>query len=142
MSDVPIRAGDRVLTVRGDLVDGSLPEALLARGAIVDDIVGYRTILAPATSRAHLSEALAAGPPDAVIFTSASTVAGLLALSSATSPADAREIPAICFGRGSAAAARAEGFRVLLEADPTSVREMAAATASAIARDATRAVDR
>jgi len=130
---LPIRAGDRVLAVRGDLVEETLPDALRARGAIIDDVVGYRTVLAPATSRELLHEALAAGPPDAVIFTSASTVAGLLELGGGSAAADVRGIPAICFGRGSAAAARAEGFTLLLEANPTSAREMATATASAIA---------
>jgi hydroxymethylbilane synthase len=140
---LPIQPGDRVLTVRGDLVDGSLPEALRARGATVDDVVGYRTILGPASSRELLRDALAGSPPNAVIFTSASTVAGLVALGSAGSqPTDIRTIPAICFGRGSASAARAEGFRVLLEANPTSAREMAVATGSAIGANATAAVDR
>jgi hydroxymethylbilane synthase len=132
-STVPILPGDRVLAVRGDLVDEGLPDALRARGAIVDDVVGYRTVLAPATSRGLLRDALAADRPDAVIFTSASTVAGLLGLADGSAGTDVRGIAAICFGRGSAAAARAEGFTVIHESKPAGAREMAAATAAAVA---------
>lgn len=131
-STLPILPGDRVLAVRGDLADENLLHAVRARGAVVDDVVGYRTVLGPATSRELLRDALAADRADAVIFTSASTVAGLLALTDGSAGADVRGIPAVCFGRGSASAARAEGFRLIHESNPASAREMAAATAAAL----------
>lgn len=134
-STLPIQSGDRVLAVRGDLVDDTLPNALRARGAVVDDVVGYRAVLAPAASRGLLLDAITADGPRAVIFTSASTVAGLLELADGLPGGDVRGIPAICFGRGSASAARAEGFTMIHESQLSSASEMAAATAAAVMTD-------
>jgi uroporphyrinogen-III synthase len=132
---LPIKMGDAVLTIRGDQGDGSLADTLRARGAIVDDVVGYRTKLAPEASRALLFDALAIGPPDAVVFTSASTVAGLVSLADRSPQPRIVTVPAICFGRGAAVAARAAGFFVLLETDPAAPAAAAVQIANAIGVD-------
>lgn len=109
---VPIVEGDRILVVRGDLGDEGLALALRARGAEVDDVVGYRTYEAPERSRGLLRKALADGPIAAAIFTSGSTVRGLVALGHAES-IDVRAIPAVCIGPETADEARAAGFQVI-----------------------------
>ena len=106
--ELPVVAGARVLVVRGDLADQELAKALRARGGEVDDVVGYRTREAPVSSRPLLRRALADGPIDAVVFTSGSTVRGLVALARAES-LDIAAIPSVCIGPETAAEARRAG---------------------------------
>ncbi|HLY12816.1 MAG TPA: hydroxymethylbilane synthase [Candidatus Limnocylindrales bacterium] len=101
-----------VLVVRGDLAGTALADGLRHRGAPVDDVIAYRTIEAPASSRTALEEALDAGAFAAVVFSSGSTVRGLVQLAAALG-VDLRSIPAICIGPATADAARAAGFTVL-----------------------------
>jgi uroporphyrinogen-III synthase len=110
--ELPIKRGDRVLLVRGNLADEELPRALRARGALVDEVVGYRTDEAPEGSRALLRHAFAQGPIDAVVFTSGSTVRGLAALARSET-LDVVAVPAVCIGPETATEARRAGFRVL-----------------------------
>jgi hypothetical protein len=76
VSELPIRDGDNVLVVRGDLAGPDLADGLQHRGAVVDDVVAYRTLEAPPSSRSLLREAMAGHAFDAVLFTSGSTVRG------------------------------------------------------------------
>jgi uroporphyrinogen III methyltransferase/synthase len=69
--------GDRVLMARADIADPALAGALREQGAVVDDLVAYRTVTAAGDAGA-LTAALAAGEVHYVTFTSASTVRGLL----------------------------------------------------------------
>ncbi len=70
-------AGARVLMLRADIARPTLAERLTEAGALVDDIVIYRT--RPAESiPSHAMEMLRSGSVDWVTFTSSSTVAGLL----------------------------------------------------------------
>jgi hydroxymethylbilane synthase len=131
-AELPVRAGDRVLAVRGDLADGEVPVALRARGAEVDDVIAYRTSEAPESSRGLLRRATDDGPIAAVVFTSGSTVRGLLSLGSAES-IDVRSFPAVCIGRETADEARGAGFRVLAVSPTPDAAVLAAATASALA---------
>ncbi|MBA2381286.1 MAG: hydroxymethylbilane synthase [Chloroflexi bacterium] len=125
--ELPVAVGERVLVVRGDLADGELALALRARGADVDDVVAYRTREAPESSRVLLCEAIGAGPIAAAVFTSGSTVRGLVALGRAAS-IDVTSIPSICIGPETAAEARTAGFRVLAVApSPDSAALVAAA---------------
>ena len=64
---------------------------------MVDDVVAYRTLEAPATSRSLLRQAMAERAFDAVVFTSGSTVRGLGSLA-ASDGLDVTSIPAICIG--------------------------------------------
>ena len=131
-AELPVGPGSRVLLVRGDLADRDLPTVLRARGAEVDDVIAYRTVEAPATSRAALRDAMGAGRFAAVVFTSGSTVRGLVALASADS-LDVTSIPAICIGPETAAAARRAAFHVLAEAPMRDAVTLAATTVAALA---------
>ncbi len=132
-ADLPARPGDRILLIRGDLADQELPDALRNRDLQVDDVVAYRTVEGPDQSRALLRRAIEAGPLDAVLFTSGSTVRGLLALAAAEPLLDVESIPAICIGPETAAEARRLGFLVLAEAPSRGARVLAEATARALA---------
>lgn len=132
-AEVPVRAGDRVLVARGDLADEDVALVLRSRGAEVDDVIVYRTREAPEASRPLLRRAFAAGPFDAVLFTSGSTVRGLVALAHAES-IEVSSIPAACIGPETAAAAAEAGFRVLAVAPTPDAAALATATAGALAR--------
>jgi hydroxymethylbilane synthase len=109
---LPLEAGDRLLVVRGDLADGELTGAFRTRGAVVDDVVAYRTLEAPESSRPLLRQALADGRLDAVILTSGSTVRGLVSLARAEG-LEVMSIPAVCIGPETATVAERAGFSVV-----------------------------
>ncbi len=124
--ELPIEPNDRVLLVRGDLADGTLPSVLRGRGAILTEVVAYRTQEAPDSSTESLRALLVYQPPDAVVLTSGSTARGLAALASATGTAEAlRAIPAVCIGPSTAAEARRLGFTVAGQADRPSLDAVA-----------------
>jgi hydroxymethylbilane synthase len=131
-ADLPIRPGDRALVVRGDLANEELATTLRARGAEVDDVVAYRTHEAPDDSRILLHRAVTNGPIAAVIFSSGSTVRGLVRLARAAS-VDVIAIPCICIGPETADEARAAGFRILAVSPTPESAGLAAATAQALA---------
>ena len=131
-AELPVGPGDRVLVVRGDLAADELAVALRARGAEVDDVIAYWTREAPASSRALLRFAVADGPIEAVIFTSGSTVRGLLSLGQLDT-IDVRSLPAVCIGPETADEALAAGFRILAISPTPDAAALAAATADAIA---------
>ena len=131
-AELPIVRGDRVLVLRGDLADPELAATLRARGAEVDDIVAYRTSEAPGASRELLRTATADGSIAAVVFTSGSTIGGLLRLGQAES-IDVRSFPAVCIGPETADEARAAGFRILAISPTPTAAALAAATANALA---------
>lgn len=129
--ELPVRSGDRILIVRGDLADQELAVVLQARGAEVDDVVAYRTREAPDSSRVLLGKAASGGPIAAIVFTSGSTVRGLIALGRDAS-IDVTSMPCVCIGPETADEARALGFRILaISATPDSAA-LAAATARAL----------
>lgn len=132
-SEMPLRAGDRVLVIRGDLPGPDLAERLRSRGADVDDVIGYGTLEAPATSRALLRQAIAAGPFAAIIFTSGSTIRGLRSLSKPDA-VDVMAIPAVCIGPETAAQARDAGFQVIAVASSQDAASLAATAASVLTR--------
>ncbi|MDR7417987.1 MAG: uroporphyrinogen-III synthase [Armatimonadota bacterium] len=72
--------GVRVLLPRTDAAPPGLAQALRERGAQVDEVTAYRTILAPASSRERVRQLVARRAVDTIIFTSASTVHGLVRL--------------------------------------------------------------
>ena len=131
--ELPLADGDAVLVIRGDLAGVGLAQALRRRGAEVDDLVAYRTIEAPPSSVALLRAAFDDGRPAAVVFTSGSTVRGLVALAREAS-IRVRGIPAICIGHATAEVADAAGFEVAAMAASPDPAALAAATASAVAR--------
>ena len=104
-------AGRRIILARADGATPELRDALLAGGAIVEDVVAYRTVEGPATSRDRLAAALHDGL-SGVALTSSSTVRGLMRLASRLDRRRARGLPAFCIGPVTAATARGLGFRV------------------------------
>jgi hydroxymethylbilane synthase len=137
--ELPVDTGDHVLLLRGDLATSDLPDALRQRGANVDDLVVYRTEIAPAASRPLLREACADRLVDAVVFTSGSTVDGLLALAAAEG-IEIRQVPAICVGEPTARAARSAGFRVAAISPLPDVETLAETTARVLAPHVAEAV--
>jgi uroporphyrinogen-III synthase len=131
-AELSVGPGDEVLIVRGDLADEELAVALRARGALVDDVVAYRTHEAPESSRGLLRRATEDGPIAAAVFTSGSTVRGLLALGYAES-IDVRSFPAVCIGPKTADEARTAGFRILAVSPTPDSAALAATTARALA---------
>lgn len=109
-------SGRRVVLARTDAATPGLREALLARGADVEEVVAYRTIEGPATSRDRLRASLADGLAG-IAFTSGSTVRGLVRLASPVDRGRVRALPALCIGPVTAGAARGEGFHVPVVAD-------------------------
>lgn len=137
--ELPARAGERVLVVRGSLGDGELAAGLMARGILAEEVRAYSTAEAPTSSAGLLASALRAGPLDGVIFTSASTVRGLLTLADRDG-VDVGGLPAVCIGQETAGMAARAGFSVVgiaASPDPTA---LAAATARAIHAPGPRAV--
>jgi uroporphyrinogen-III synthase len=130
--ELPLAAGDRVLVVRGDRADEELADTLRARGAEVDDVIAYRTREGPESSRVLLRRATDEGLIAAVVFTSGSTVRGLVALGRDES-IDVRSFPAVCIGPKTANEARLTGFRVLAISPTQTASALAEATANALA---------
>jgi uroporphyrinogen-III synthase len=130
--ELPFVRGDRILVVRCDLADEGLAATLATRGAQVDDVVAYRTREAPEASRRLLQAAVIDGSIAAVVFTSGSTIRGLLSLGEAES-IDVRSFPAVCIGPETADEARAAGFRILAISPTPTSSALATSTASALA---------
>lgn len=104
-------SGRRVVLARADSATPDLTDALKARGASVEEVVAYRTVEGPASSRDHIRSALYRDL-DGVTFTSGSTVRGLLRLASPVDRGRARSVPAFCIGPPTAETARRYGFDV------------------------------
>jgi hydroxymethylbilane synthase len=131
-AELPVAAGDRVLVVRGDLAAMDLAATLRARGAEVHDVIAYRTREAPESSLGLLRAAATGGPITAIVFTSGSTVRGLLSLGQRES-IDVRSLPAVCIGPETADEATVAGFRVLAVSPTPDAAALAKATADALA---------
>jgi uroporphyrinogen-III synthase len=132
-AELPAGPGEEVLIVRGDLADEELALALRARGAEVDDVIAYRTREAPEASRGLLRRAVSEGPVAAAVFTSGSTVRGLVSLGTAES-IDVRAFPGVCIGPETADEARSAGFRIIAVSPTPDSATLAAAAATALAR--------
>ncbi|MEO8436930.1 MAG: hydroxymethylbilane synthase [Chloroflexota bacterium] len=128
-ASLPIQAGTRVLLPRGDLADEFLPSALAERGAVVTEVLAYRTTEAPVASIPLLEAALAEAPA-AIVATSGSTLRGLLALGAAIGAEDRlRGIALVTIGSSTAAEADRLGFAGAREAaspDPAGIADAVA----------------
>ncbi len=133
VAELPLEAGQRVLLARADIADERLPAGLRERGAVVEEVVAYRTVEAPETSRQPLRDAFAAGPFEALVFTSGSTVRGLLALLSPPERRLALRSLACCIGPVTGRVARESGFGRVVEASGRSAAELAATLAAELA---------
>ncbi len=131
--------GKRVLLPRAAVARDLVPVALTERGAIVDVVEAYRTIM-PTDAPARAKEALARRP-DWITFTSSSTVKNLVAAlghGEANNYEAGREILAqfqrsggkfASIGPITSATARSHGLTVDAEADPHTIEGLVAAIA-------------
>lgn len=118
--DVP-----RVLIPRAAVAREVLPEGLRAAGVTVDVVPVYRALI-PESSRGPLREALAGGP-DAVTFTSSSTVTNFVALVGGDLAARQvlRGVTVACISPITAATATAAGLEVHLQPEDYTVEALA-----------------
>lgn len=128
---LPLGVGTRILLPQSDRAAASTAEALRSRGASVRSVVAYCTVTG--AGGVDLPALIARGEIDALSFTSPSALAFFRRRCQL---AAARELPALCIGAETAAAARAHGFqRVIKPVQPT-LRDMLAALADHFASTA------
>jgi len=116
--------GQRIVLARTNAATPELRDTLLRGGARVDEVVIYRTVEGPASSRDPLQAALRQ-PLDGVTFTSGSTVRGLRALLSPPDQRRATALPAFCIGPVTAEVARRAGFDVAVVSSEYTVAALA-----------------
>lgn len=126
--------GRRVVLARADAATPDLRKALIARGALVEEVVAYRTVEGPGSSRDPLHAALQRDL-DGIAFTSGSTVRGLTRLASPIDRRRARTLPAFCIGPVTAGEARQSGFHIAAVASEHSAVGLADAIATHFARE-------
>jgi len=117
--------GKRVLLPRAAVARDLVPDTLRERGAAVDVVEAYRTII-PADAAARAKEALA-HKPDWITFTSSSTVTNLLAVAGREALAG---IKVASIGPVTSATARAAGLVVDVEAQPHTIEGLVDALAA------------
>lgn len=100
--------GTRILLLRAATATPDLPAVLRGAGAEVDDVVAYRTIIAPASSRGPLRAALAYPDLGCVVVASGSAVRGLVALTDNMAALVA--VPLVAIGPQTAVVAREARF--------------------------------
>ena len=126
--------GQRIVLARADAATPDLRDALVERGAIVEEVIAYRTVEGSAPSRDPLHAALhddLAG----IAFTSGSTVRGLMRLASLADRGRVRCIPAFCIGPVTADTARQSGFDIATVAADHTALGLADAIADYFARE-------
>jgi uroporphyrinogen-III synthase len=116
LAEIGDMAGRRILLPRADIAREALAVGLREKGATVDEIAAYRTV--PGPGARELADLLRAGSPDAITFTSSSTVRYLLGglaeagLARPDACALLNSAAIVCIGPITAATARDEGLRV------------------------------
>jgi uroporphyrinogen-III synthase len=115
--------GQRVLLVRAAVARDVVPEALTAAGAAVTVVDAYRTVV-PADA-AERAKAIFSAPPDAVVFTSGSTVTHLLDVLREARLIFPREAACVSIGPVTSAALRDAGLLVAVEAEMASLDALA-----------------
>jgi len=114
--------GKRVLLARAAKARDLLPRELRRHGARVDVVAVYRTVV-PRASRARLARTFGRRRPDAITFTSSSTVRNFVALLGSRQAARRalRGVAVATIGPVTSRTARALGLRVAVEAKPYTV---------------------
>ena len=121
---LPLNEACRVLLPQSDRADASTAQILRARGARVTTAVAYRTVIGE--GGADLPAMIRRGEIDALTFTSPSAVSNFRQRCPSS---EALQLPAICIGRSTAAAAREHGFQLLITPDQPTIGGMVAALA-------------
>lgn len=104
--------GKRFLLPRAEIASKALPEALRNRGAIVDEVVAYRTVIPDGLSQERCRSILKEGV-DVAAFTSPSTVRNLARIvGSSGLEAILNGVKVACIGPVTAEAARELGIHV------------------------------
>ncbi len=116
--------GKRILLPRAAVARDLVPVTLRERGAVVDVVEAYRTII-PADAMGRAKEALA-HKPDWITFTSSSTVTNLLAVTGREALAG---IKVASIGPVTSATAREAGLTVDVEAEPHTIEGLVQAIA-------------
>lgn len=111
--------GQRVLLARAAVARDVIPDGLRSRGATVDVVDAYRTVI-PNDSVAAIRALFAPGTnvPDAVTLTSSSTVTNFLALVEAAGVTPPARLRAVSIGPMTSATLRENGWEPAAEADP------------------------
>ncbi len=122
LADFPL-SGKRVLIPRAAVARDVLPLELTRRGAKVDVVEAYRTVM-PAESVEKARGVRA----DLVTFTSSSTVSNFGKLFSGKPP----KIPCACIGPITSATAREQGWRVAIEASEYTIQGLVKAIVKGI----------
>jgi uroporphyrinogen III methyltransferase / synthase len=108
--------GKRVLLPRAKVARNVLPEALRERGAVVDVVPAYQTVMPAAAP--SLAEDVFQKPVDWVLFTSSSTVKNFMVAAGAVAFASAK---VASIGPVTSATARDCGIDVAVEAEPYTI---------------------
>ena len=111
-------AGLNILIPRASQARSLLPRELTRHGAQVEVVPVYDTVV-PEESQVALEEALDAGAPDLITFTSSSTVRHLVNLASDLDRV--RAVPCAAIGPITAATAREQGFQVAVESRESTI---------------------
>lgn len=129
---LPARADNaRILIVRAAAARDVIPEALTLRGARVDVVEAYRTVV-PRESAAKMAEAFAGGPPDAATFASSSAVTNFFHLLDAAGLRRPDAMLAVSIGPITSRTLREYRWEPASEADPHDVAGLAAAAVRAM----------
>jgi uroporphyrinogen III methyltransferase/synthase len=117
--------GKRVLLARAAKARDLLPRRLARRGADVDVVAVYQTVV-PRSSRSLLAQVFGR-KPDAITFTSSSTVRNFVSLAGSRRAARRalRGVAVATIGPVTSRTARALGLRVAVEAKPYTVDALA-----------------
>jgi uroporphyrinogen-III synthase len=111
--EIPDIAERRVLFPRGDLASDTLGRVLRSRGALVEEVIAYRTV--PGAGTGDLADQVRRGEIDAILFMSASSIRHLLDALDDMGPAthlSMRSPAIICIGAETARVAREAGIEV------------------------------
>jgi uroporphyrinogen-III synthase len=127
--------GRRVLLARAAVARDVIPDALRARGARVDVVEAYRTVI-PAESVTAIRTLLGPGgrTPDAATFTSSSTVTNFLNLLREAVVSRSGSMRAVSIGPITSRTLRENGWEPAAEADPHDLAGLVEAVVRAFAQ--------
>jgi uroporphyrinogen III methyltransferase/synthase len=124
--------GRRILLARADIASKRLPEILRERGALVDEVVAYRTVMPSNLTREGLESILMKGI-DVITFTSPSTVRNVaLLLGSDGLDGYLKGCKVACIGPVTHAAAKELGIHVDIVAKNHTIESMVEAIVNEI----------
>lgn len=127
--------GQRILLARAAVARDVIPDALRERGAAVDVVDAYRTVI-PAESVTAMRTLFAGGGriPDAATFTSSSTVTNFLNLAREAGAEVPKTMHAVSIGPITSRTLRENRWEPAAEADPHDLSGLVEAVAKALSR--------